>query len=318
MCLLSTSQENKMVDLAGDRQGMDMAKLKAAAIKLKKELEKIDTDEGMNAKMRRSAKRKAETIATEESSLPAPELLEWYEKQAKSRPAKKNEAKSANRQPQVVMSTTTTKMVDLAGARQGMDSILARLDQLPRLPPTFSAGVDYHELIVVQDENLRMELFQDTKELFQSLSKSVEQGQLRPSGKHGKELSKFLELVLLVYSQTPLHPTNTTTTMMLYKECQQVLNALKEWNLDFRNAHYDHAISIANREERWKQASDLFLRQIDPDAGYNPVEISVSNPMGLYAIARFAQEEGSAVVEQVYDAVLRMSMVSPNDQDKCR
>lgn len=202
-------------------------------------------------------------------------------------------------------------MVDLAGARKGMDSILARLDKLQRLPPRFSA-VDQDS----KDENeeLRLKLFRDAKELFQSLSNSVEQGQLRPSGKHGKELSKFLELVLLVYSQTPFR----TNDPSMYEECQHVLVALKEWNLDFRNAHYDYAILLANREERWAQASHLFLQQIDPDAGYNPVEISVSNPMGLYAIARFAQEEGSPVVEQVYDAVLRMSMVSPNDQEKCR
>jgi hypothetical protein len=223
---------------------------------------------------------------------------------------------NSKRQPRVMVPTsTTTKMVDLAGARKGMDSILARLDQLQRLPPSFSS-VDY--VFKIEEEELRMELFRDAREFFQSLRNSVQQGQLRPSGKHGKELSKFLELVLLVYSQTPPRTNTSTASSSMYNECQQVLDALSEWNLDFRNAHHDYAILLANREERWTQARNLFLRQIDPDAGYNPVEISVSNPMGLYAIARFAQEEGSAVVEQVYDAALRMSMVSPNDQEKCR
>jgi RNA recognition motif-containing protein len=90
---------------AGDKAKLDTvdagdtAKLEAAASKLKKELEKIETDEGMKAKERRSAKRKAEAIATEECGMPAPELLEWYEKQAKSKPAKKNEAKSGEKTP---------------------------------------------------------------------------------------------------------------------------------------------------------------------------------------------------------------------------
>jgi RNA recognition motif-containing protein len=77
----------------------NIEKLEAAASKLKKELDKIETDEGMKAKERRSAKRKAEAIATEESSMPAPELLEWYEKQAKSKPDKKSGAKSGEKTP---------------------------------------------------------------------------------------------------------------------------------------------------------------------------------------------------------------------------
>jgi RNA recognition motif-containing protein len=80
----------------------DTAKLETAASKLKKELEKIETDDGMKAKERRSAKRKAEAIATEESGMPTPELLEWYEKQAKSKPATKNEAKSGDKTPKEV------------------------------------------------------------------------------------------------------------------------------------------------------------------------------------------------------------------------
>lgn len=49
-----------------------------AATKLENELNRIDENKEMKSKDRRSAKRKAEAIATEESGLSAEELLEWY------------------------------------------------------------------------------------------------------------------------------------------------------------------------------------------------------------------------------------------------
>lgn len=56
----------------------------AAAKKLTKEIQRIETAEDLKAKERRSAKRKAEAIATEESGCPAEELLEWYKEQGES------------------------------------------------------------------------------------------------------------------------------------------------------------------------------------------------------------------------------------------
>jgi hypothetical protein len=200
-----------------------------------------------------------------------------------------------------------SNLLDLQGARKAMDDILMRISKLDHLPSSLSEATQKS----LRDEELRIELFQDARALFHSLSQNVEQGKLRPSGKHGKELSKFLELVLLVYSQTPIHDNGS-----IFKECRVILDALEEWNLDFLNAHCEYAIAVASREQRWKDASDLFWRQVDPEAGYNPVDISVENPLGLYAIARVAQDQGSVVVEQVFDAVLRMSMVSPRDQAK--
>jgi len=50
-----------------------------AAKKLKQEMESIDGNDGMKAKDRRSAKRKAEAVALEESGMAAQDLLSWYE-----------------------------------------------------------------------------------------------------------------------------------------------------------------------------------------------------------------------------------------------
>jgi len=51
-----------------------------AARKLVGDLKSINDDEDLKSKDRRSAKRKAEAIASEETGIPAEELLEWYEK----------------------------------------------------------------------------------------------------------------------------------------------------------------------------------------------------------------------------------------------
>jgi RNA recognition motif-containing protein len=58
-------------------------KLQDAAIKLQKELKRIEGDENIKSKERRSAKKKAEAIGTEESGMSTSELLEWFEKHAK-------------------------------------------------------------------------------------------------------------------------------------------------------------------------------------------------------------------------------------------
>lgn len=60
------------------------SKLKAA-IKLKESLDAIDKDEEMRAKDRRSAKRKAEAIAIEESGVPLEDLLVWFKEHGASR-----------------------------------------------------------------------------------------------------------------------------------------------------------------------------------------------------------------------------------------
>ena len=61
----------------------DSKKLKAV-IQLNKDLEAVDKDEDMRAKDRRSAKRKAEAIAAEESGCTLEELMAWYKEHGSS------------------------------------------------------------------------------------------------------------------------------------------------------------------------------------------------------------------------------------------
>jgi RNA recognition motif-containing protein len=69
----------------------DSSKLKAVT-KLNKTLDSIDKDEEMRAKDRRSAKRKAEAIAIEESGVPLEDLLIWFKEHGASR-QKENDVK---------------------------------------------------------------------------------------------------------------------------------------------------------------------------------------------------------------------------------
>jgi hypothetical protein len=196
-------------------------------------------------------------------------------------------------------------------ARLSIQAILSRLSTLSLTPPSLSVA---SAPLGQNNEDEVFAILKDTKGILHSLIASVNEGLLNPSGKHGKELSKLLELVLYVYSHITVSPSDVP----LFEECQEVLNTLHKWNLNVGRNHYEYAITAANREERWKEASTLFLKQIDPDAGSNPFNVSISNPQGLYAVVRWAQEENLAVVEHVMDAVLQMTMVSPSDQRTCK
>mmetsp|Transcript_31700 Transcript_31700/g.48603 ORF Transcript_31700/g.48603 Transcript_31700/m.48603 type:complete len:449 (-) Transcript_31700:35-1381(-) len=74
----------------------NLRKLEAAS-KLSKELEKIETNEELKAKDRRSSKRKAEAIAAEEAGCPAEELLEWYSTQKDAGGSDKKKDKAVNK-----------------------------------------------------------------------------------------------------------------------------------------------------------------------------------------------------------------------------
>lgn len=81
-----TTKKKNSTKQAPDKPDAEAAKRETVAIKLKKELEDIDKNEEVKAKDRRSAKRKAEAIATEEAGIPASELMEWYETFLKNKP----------------------------------------------------------------------------------------------------------------------------------------------------------------------------------------------------------------------------------------
>ena len=202
----------------------------------------------------------------------------------------------------------------------------------------------------------RTSVFREAGEYFDALVRSVDKGVLSPSRKHGKDLSQLAECLLYVCSQQHPHanPTiendndngNTAAAALDANEVmgavQEVLRVLEvDWNLDVSHRHYEQAIVAACNCGDWKVASDLFEKQIDPNAGGSPVLLSVENPLALFAMTqRYQQEQQqqqqqqqihnsessimeddtihrapSMVAEHVMDAVQRLVMVSPQDQN---
>jgi RNA recognition motif-containing protein len=87
-----SSSNNKNNNNNGAIHDADKAMKLAAAEKLLMELEAIDKNEELKSKDRRSAKRKAEVIASESTSMTAQDLLEWYKKNKQG----KNQSKSSD------------------------------------------------------------------------------------------------------------------------------------------------------------------------------------------------------------------------------
>ncbi|GKY96097.1 hypothetical protein MPSEU_000569900 [Mayamaea pseudoterrestris] len=128
---------------------------------------------------------------------------------------------------------------------------------------------------------------------------------------HSHELTTLLGRVLQLYAQS------YTSDGLSYKDALRILQLMTDWNLDLQQSHCDHAMEIAARSGRWKEAGTIFWHYIDPDhAGYRPFNVSVTHPVGLYEVARAAQELNKEPVEAIMDAVLKMTMVSPCDQEK--
>lgn len=166
-----------------------------------------------------------------------------------------------------------------------------------------------------EDAKERKELFERTKCLMAVLEQATEQKIINPSGKHGRSVSAILAKIMSIYSASHHREEEQSA----FEECLYALYFLDSWNLDRQETHYQYSILTAVHEQRWQDASDLFLQQIDREiSGFCPVKVSVASPVGLYAIAKAAQEKGSSAVETVLEAVTSLSLISPTEQDQCR
>jgi hypothetical protein len=234
--------------------------------------------------------------------------IEAREKQSKTGNSRKNVSHTSEKQPKQPLRTDRNyDKVVLRELVASLQSLQQGCDELEDFPPIWA-----NSLPALDDR--RQKRFQETRQVLGQIQEHVKDGTLRPSGKHRLELTVLFERILKLYSESL-----STDDFSVFEECTVVLKLMNEWKLELQHKHCEYAILAAGREERWKDAADLFWSHIDPeDCGYNPFDVDVSNPVGLYAIARFAQDKGTAVVENVFDGVLRMSMVSPTDQKKCK
>ena len=215
--------------------------------------------------------------------------------------------------PQKSKTKTSDRLSPKARAKAIFDGLLSAVDSfllnqvhlLEPLGPIWSPPT--HSL----DQPERTAIFQNTRKIVHELEKQIRNGHIRPNGKQRHQVSRLLERILELYSEAP-------STEAL-QECQRLMDRMRlDWQMEWTDRHVNAAVLCAARVQAWNTAAELYESHIDPgDAGYIPCDVDVSHPMGLYAMARAAQEKGVPVVENVLDGVLRMAMVSPGDQNQC-
>lgn len=175
-------------------------------------------------------------------------------------------------------------------------------------------------------------------------------------GKDAYLLSELLGRAMLIFSETPpprgthsrgqLPPStinDNTAHVSPYEACLGVMGMLRRLNLDILSSHYACTIRAACHEARWEEASNVFLNQINGNdggdlsddistGGFSPINPTLGwdQPLevGLYAVARNAwyqslmaeqqHQLGSidSPSKQVFDAAMKMCMISPSEQDR--
>jgi hypothetical protein len=167
------------------------------------------------------------------------------------------------------------------------------------------------------DNATRNELYQVTRRIVQLILEYTDE---HPSAvfQHTHEFTNLLGSVLRVYVQLVTLEASEMNTS-IFDNTMMILQRMRNWKLNVQQKHVDCAMEIAARHGQWQTAADIFWNHIDPDqSGYNPYDISLTQPMGLYVTARWAQKQKHSPVQCIMDAVLRMTMVSPGDESKCK
>lgn len=197
-----------------------------------------------------------------------------------------------------------------------------------------------------------VEVFNDAANLILCIKQSISEGNIRGfGGKDAYLLSELLGRAMLIFSETPpprgthsrgrkqqLPSTNgdKTATVSSYEACLGVIGMLRSLNLDVLSSHYACTIRAACHEARWEEASNVFLNQINGNdgsdasddmitGGFSPINPTLGwdQPLeiGLYAVARDAwyksitsEEQHASPGKQVFDAAMKMCMISPSGQ----
>ena len=187
------------------------------------------------------------------------------------------------------------------------DNLLQQIDDLPLLPAIWEQGN------IDKPDPRRQQVFRETLSIMNAIHVSVDSGWIDTSGQHRVELSKYFDWALRGLSVSQ----SDDPSFSKYDLCVKIMACLNSWNVNVQHSHCDSAMLVAAREGRWREAAELFSSRIDPDCGgHSPINISVKYPIGLYCMARYAQEIGNSPVDSVFNGVLHMSIVSPSDQDR--
>ncbi|KAL7459227.1 hypothetical protein ACHAWC_010906 [Mediolabrus comicus] len=193
----------------------------------------------------------------------------------------------------------------------------------------------------------------DAANLISCIKLSIAEGKIRGlGGKDAYLLAELLGRAMMIFSETPpplgtksigrssAAQGETSTMMSPYEACLEVLGILRSLNLDTLSSHYAFTIRAACHEARWGEASNVFMNQINGNdggdvsddlttGGFSPINPTLGwdQPLeiGLYAVARNAwyksmsqeqqEEANDSPSKQVFDAAMKMCMISPSEQD---
>jgi hypothetical protein len=176
---------------------------------------------------------------------------------------------------------------------------------------------------VLPDSEQRQQIFLQINNLFDNvLQPLVEQNILMPNGKHRREVAVIIENLFRFYHHCIIDSrrieNEDDNNPSVYEKCNELLQFLVQYQ--YEPSHYECyvAVTAAAREGRWIEGSTIYEDHIQ--SGYFPTvekdDIQAAM-VGLYVIARAAQINNSRPVECVMDGVLKLSMISSQDNESC-
>ena len=171
-------------------------------------------------------------------------------------------------------------------------------------------------------------VFDRTIEIQNQLKQCVELKWIRPGTIHRHEFVALIGDILQIYSSLSSNVTTdarvSCSALLVYT--LELIDWIKGPPLGLELSHKQcHAvITVAAKCKLWATAAQIYIDHIDPDiAGYIPVPAATISARtftvaGLYCVARAALETSTLPVENVFDAVTKLTMVSPSDTENCK
>jgi hypothetical protein len=187
-------------------------------------------------------------------------------------------------------------------------------------------------------------LFQQTVSLQQMLYDQVDhQKIIRPATIHKYEFVALVGLILQIYSHLPasvsLHTSDSnqstnipavkaataTKEVTLLSQTMELIDWIRRppYRLELSHNQCHAVIIVAAKCQQWTTAAQIYTEHIDPDmAGFIPVPINTFSARsftmdGLFCIAHAAILNKTLPVENVFDGVTKLTMVSPLDAESC-
>jgi hypothetical protein len=180
------------------------------------------------------------------------------------------------------------------------------------------------ESILFEHQNV----FVRTIELQNQLKKYVERKWIRPGTIHRHEFVALVGDLLQIYSclTCNVFTEKGESNSALLAYTLELIDWIRSppYGLELSHKQCHAVITVAAKCSQWTTAAQVYVDHIDPDvAGFIPVPVTTASARaftvaGLYCVARAALKTATLPVENVFDAVTKLTMVSPSDTESCK